>query len=91
MRNFFSAVLLGAARKRTYTTASRGLVTRSTASPDGRLIAEILSKEAKFAEDTVRITSVASGFGAEFPMTSKAVANGRNVELECRMCRMGSG
>lgn len=48
-------------------------------SPDGRLVAEILSRMAEFTEDTVKIISRESGSYAEFAMTSKSGANGRNV------------
>jgi hypothetical protein len=48
-------------------------------SPDGRFMAQILSKKAEFTEDTVTIISRESGSRAEFPMTSETGANGRNV------------
>jgi WD40 repeat protein len=52
---------------------------RDIASPDGTLVAEILSRMAQFTEDTVKIVSRESGSRAEFPMTSESKANGRNV------------
>jgi WD40 repeat protein len=63
----------------THTFASTGSEHRSVASPDGKFTAEISSKEAQFTEDTVTIVSKESGARAEFPMTSKTGANGRNV------------
>ena len=59
--------------------ASTGSENRSIASPDGNFTVEIRSKEAQFTEDTVKITSRASGFRAEFPMTATSGANGRNI------------
>jgi hypothetical protein len=52
---------------------------KELASPDGRLVAEILSRMADFTEDTVKIITKESGSYAEFPMTSPTGANGRNV------------
>src|SRR6266566_131788 len=52
---------------------------REIASPDGTLVAEILSRMAQFTEDTVKIVSRESGSHAEFSMTSENGANGRNV------------
>jgi WD40 repeat protein len=52
---------------------------REITSPDGTLVAEILSRMAQFTEDTVKIVSRESGSHAEFSMTSHSGANGRNV------------
>jgi hypothetical protein len=55
------------------------IVTTSTASPDGKFMAQIISKRAQFTEDTVTIISRKSGTRAEFPMTSDSGASGRYV------------
>jgi hypothetical protein len=52
---------------------------REITSPDGTLVAEILSRMAQFTEDTVKIVSKESGSHAEFSMASQNGANGRNV------------
>ncbi len=52
---------------------------REIVSPDGTLVAEILSRIAQFTEDTVKIVSREFGSHAEFSMTSQSGANGRNV------------
>jgi hypothetical protein len=52
---------------------------KEIASPDGKFMAQILSKRAEFTEDTVTVTSRESGSQAEFPMTSQGGGNGRYV------------
>src|SRR5438552_14243494 len=51
--------------------------TTSNASPDGKFMAQIMSKKAEFTEDTVAIVSRESGSRVEFPMTSDSAWNGR--------------
>jgi len=49
------------------------------ASPDGKFMAQIVSKEAEFTEDGVTVISRESGSQAEFAMTSQGGGNGRYV------------
>jgi len=59
--------------------ASPETTTTNNASPDGRFMAQIVSKKAEFTEDTVAIVSRETSSRTEFSMTSDSEWNGRYV------------
>src|SRR6266498_1946805 len=61
------------------TSDSPESITTNNASPDGRFMAQILSKRAEFSGDTVTVTSRQSGARSEFRRTSEGGGNGRHV------------